>query len=528
MAAPTLPEPKIHDPNLAPRITLMRRLSTVRALFQQYVRIMAAYTATMPALPATMAERDEVQLVTSVENDTDYVHKAKVHLSQLRQRPVVPLGMLDANGPAVDGAAVTAAPDAEEPVRPPGSSAAAPPPPPPLPTGVPIPATKRRAPSPASSRESSPADSLASAGSSATDAVKRRRVGADSTKSLAAAAALGAAAGRPITTLTSLAKTRIKPPAPITYDDAYQYIMTDQVVIDWGYPTYDRAHEVLAADDRDTIAALKQLAADPTAFGSGAVDPVIRSCERCRAKFSVTPHPGVDECTYHPGRLRIVTSGGERIKEYSCCQGNMGSVGCVSGVHVWKDDSCAFLHGLVPFVVTPEVVEGAAKPVGYLPIVAMDCEMCYTTHGFELCRITAVDAQGADVLDELVKPMGSVLDLNTKYSGIESLDGAKETLESVRSKLLARIDQDTIFVGHGLENDFKVLRIIHPTIVDTAHVYPHPSGLPSRYSLRHLSSKLLGSFIQNQAEGGHDSLEDAKACLELLRKKIALPGLAVL
>ncbi|KNE68862.1 hypothetical protein AMAG_13502 [Allomyces macrogynus ATCC 38327] len=525
MAAPTLPEPKIHDPSLAPRITLMRRLSTVRALFQQYVRIMAAHTATMPALPATMAERDEVQLVTSVENDTDYVHKAKVRLSQLRQRPVVPFGMLDANGPAVDSAAGLAAPAAEEPLRPSGSSSAAAPPP--APTSAPILATKRRAPSPASSRESSPADSLASAGSSAADAIKRRRVAVDPTKSLAATAALalGAAAGRPIMTLASLTK---KPPAPITYDDAYQYIMTDQVVIDWGYPTYDRAHEVLAADDRDTIAALKQLAADPTAFGSGAVDPVIRTCERCRAKFTVTPHPGNDECTYHPGRLRIVTSGGERIKEYSCCQGNMGSVGCVSGVHVWKDDRCAFLHGLVPFAVTPEVIEGAAKPVGYLPIVAMDCEMCYTTHGFELCRITAVDAQGATVLDELVKPMGTVLDLNTKYSGIESLDGAKETLESVRSKLLARIDQDTIFVGHGLENDFKVLRIIHPTIVDTAHVYSHPSGLPARYSLRHLSSKLLGSFIQNQAEGGHDSLEDAKACLELLRKKIALPGLAVL
>lgn len=39
-------------------------------------------------------------------------------------------------------------------------------------------------------------------------------------------------------------------------------------------------------------------------------------------------------------------------------------------------------------------------------------------------------------------------------------------------------------------------------------------------SLKEVSAKLLKRLIQNEKEGGHDSLEDAIACLELAKIKI--------
>ena len=45
--------------------------------------------------------------------------------------------------------------------------------------------------------------------------------------------------------------------------------------------------------------------------------------------------------------------------------------------------------------------------------------MVYTTVGFELARATLIDDQMDIVLDKFAKPVGRVLDYNTKYSGIE-------------------------------------------------------------------------------------------------------------
>lgn len=51
-----------------------------------------------------------------------------------------------------------------------------------------------------------------------------------------------------------------------------------------------------------------------------------------------------------------------------------------------------------------------------------------------------------------------------------SLDGAKYDLEQARALFLELIDGDTIIIGHSLENDFKVLRLIHTRVIDTAMV----------------------------------------------------------
>lgn len=77
------------------------------------------------------------------------------------------------------------------------------------------------------------------------------------------------------------------------------------------------------------------------------------------------------------------------------------------------------------------------------------------------------------------------------------------------------INADTIIVGHGLENDLRALQLIHNTILDTAVVFPHFYGLPYRRSLKALVWSYLKRDIQ-ESNWGHDSYEDARACIELM------------
>ena len=122
------------------------------------------------------------------------------------------------------------------------------------------------------------------------------------------------------------------------------------------------------------------------------------------------------------------------------------------------------------------------------------------------------------MLDELVRPHNPIVDLNTRWSGIKSLETATETLESIKQRISKLCSNDTILVGHGLENDLNVLRICHSKIIDTAAVFPHPNGLPYKYGLWKLARDHLGKIIQD-SHHGHDSLEDAQICMELLHHK---------
>ena len=74
-------------------------------------------------------------------------------------------------------------------------------------------------------------------------------------------------------------------------------------------------------------------------------------------------------------------------------------------------------------------------------------------------------------------------------------------------------------VGHGLENDFRALMLVHALVVDTSNLFPHFFGLPYRRSLKSLAKSYLKRDIQT---GTHDSLEDARASLELVLCKVML------
>ncbi|OMJ29636.1 Exonuclease GOR [Smittium culicis] len=208
-------------------------------------------------------------------------------------------------------------------------------------------------------------------------------------------------------------------------------------------------------------------------------------CSRCKKSFT-NQLPSEDKsillaCSYHHGKLVVNDSstksktglfikpkgkakGGknEFNREYSCCKGNISTPPCDSGPHIFR--------------------------------------ICNSTIGIELTRVTIIDHNGVVILDELVKIYGEVLDLNTRYSGVSSLDDAKYNFKEIQDKIMKMISKDTILLGHGL-------------------IFPHKSGPPYRQNLKQLALRHLGNVIQG-SKSGHDSFEDAKSCLELLKIKL--------
>mmetsp|Transcript_8916 Transcript_8916/g.11819 ORF Transcript_8916/g.11819 Transcript_8916/m.11819 type:complete len:668 (+) Transcript_8916:160-2163(+) len=154
-------------------------------------------------------------------------------------------------------------------------------------------------------------------------------------------------------------------------------------------------------------------------------------------------------------------------------------------------------------------------------LFGLDCEMVSTKEGLELARVTVVSAEKEVLLDSYVKPRNPIVDYHTQFSGItkETLAHVDTRLEQVQVAMLRLIPSTSIIVGHSLENDLKVLKLLHFRCIDTSILYPHPRGPPARCALRVLSKKFLRRTIQNSSTG-HNSIVDATAALDLALLKI--------
>ncbi|WWD05426.1 hypothetical protein V865_003503 [Kwoniella europaea PYCC6329] len=255
-----------------------------------------------------------------------------------------------------------------------------------------------------------------------------------------------------------------------------------------------------------------------------------RICNRCKVTFVVSSKNIEErmkngECKYHYGRTLPERIEGRRKWMYTCCGKERGEVGCQDYIHVFsEEDDDRKLARRVPYKTTEQVIGKGDGGLGkWNEVVAMDCEMIYTTAGISLGRVTIVDENGEILLDELVRQTVPVLDVNTRFSGITSdqLKTAVMDLPAVRAAACMFIGPDTIIVGHGLENDLRALRLLHIKVIDTAFVFPHDKGPPFRRALRDIVKEKLGYFIQDRTSDlGHSSAVDAKSTLEVLKWKV--------
>ncbi|ORZ41448.1 hypothetical protein BCR44DRAFT_1457030 [Catenaria anguillulae PL171] len=158
-------------------------------------------------------------------------------------------------------------------------------------------------------------------------------------------------------------------------------------------------------------------------------------------------------------------------------------------------------------------------------LLAVDCEMCRAADEHILARVSVVNEAGKVLLDSLVAPSKPIVDYVTQYSGITPamLEGVTVTIADVQ---------------RHIENDLRALRLVHPWLIDTAICFaqqqlPHNGvengqGLTIRKpSLKNLATQFLERSIQNGKSNaefgnvGHSSVEDALACLDLVKLKIA-------
>jgi RNA exonuclease 1 len=276
-------------------------------------------------------------------------------------------------------------------------------------------------------------------------------------------------------------------------------------------------------------------------------------CKRCNKTFHISAKSMLysnenSQCIYHWGKLRNVRFNKLTEQKYSCCSGEVNSSGCQVGRHVYDGEYDGYGTGknLVGYVETQEAItpESILNSKTANNIYALDCEMCYTTRGLELARVTIVDINMKEVYESLVKPEAEIIDYNTRWSGLtaSSLKSCTKRLKQVQEDLLKLFNKDSILIGHSLDSDFKALKFIHQNVIDTSVVFPHKSGLPYKRALRNLMSEYLQKIIQEDGsfiimiffllikrnsfdfeifeDEGHDSKEDATSCIQLMLWKI--------
>lgn len=262
------------------------------------------------------------------------------------------------------------------------------------------------------------------------------------------------------------------------------------------------------------------------------------ACDRCYQEFCPSKYykntpPGpktvYDDCHYHPRKIRKIN--GRAL--YQCCYRGPRGRTCAT----------ALKHVLRRGALRPKIVHDISMwkfAPTQLHIVAIDAEMLYTKSGMDITRISGVDWNLNTVLDLIVIPDDCIVDYNTIYTGLskdfinsctpvknspELSDLIKPNSFISKQKLLNEalpliIGPDTILLGHSLENDLNCLGAYTKHIIDTSILFPNMHGKHTKYSLRTLALMHLKENIQDKTNG-HDSVQDALACMKLLHVYIS-------
>lgn len=245
---------------------------------------------------------------------------------------------------------------------------------------------------------------------------------------------------------------------------------------------------------------------------------IYSTCIRCNVKFEKKNIMKNTLCRYHISKKQFDKV--SRTYQYPCCGESTVStsflrLGCQTKEHhVFRSESYGELSSISNFIETDQE-EGEEN------VFALDCEMAFTSLGYEMIRLTIVDFfTSKTVFDEIIRPLGEVIDLNSQFSGVHEICertsiGYHEAMRRVISKNL--INKNSIIIGHGLENDLNVMRIIHKKVIDTAILY---SQGKYKSSLKNFAFEFLSRKIQS---GEHDSSEDAIATMDVVKVKIGIP-----
>lgn len=270
--------------------------------------------------------------------------------------------------------------------------------------------------------------------------------------------------------------------------------------------------------------------------------PTAVPCDHCGVEFNTKNISQKVICQFHRGKKinknyddikmgRKIYGPDYKNKVYSCCNEVVGlSPGCeFDSHHVYRYKSAIDLHLSKNFQTIQSLrksanVDDEAKSQrvrkSKIKAIGLDCEMCYTDKGFEMMKLSVVDFKTEKkLIDATVHPDGDlILDLNTNISGISEIPSNSLTFDEALIKLAQLTDEDTVVVGHGLENDLNILRVIYPKIVDTAIIFSDSLFDHKRKnSLKNVAWSELSRNIQG---GAHDSLEDAVVPCQVIKKHI--------
>ncbi|XP_061677159.1 interferon-stimulated 20 kDa exonuclease-like 2 [Syngnathoides biaculeatus] len=164
----------------------------------------------------------------------------------------------------------------------------------------------------------------------------------------------------------------------------------------------------------------------------------------------------------------------------------------------------------------------SALPSKYL---AMDCEMVGTGPKgsiSQLGRCSIVSYEGDVVYDKFIKPSVPVTNYRTPWSGIRACDLRKATPYCQARKEILKLLAGKVVIGHAVHNDFQVLQYSHPAALtrDTSRIplLNRRAGFEEKgcASLKRLTKAIFNRDIQT-GRGGHSSVEDARATMELYK-----------